>query len=56
LGTLFSTYYASAASAPFGSQFKLVLPFTLSDPLGVVSVSVNLTNALGASAPSNATF
>ena len=56
LGTLFSTYYGSAASAPFGSQFRLVLPFTLSDPLAVASVSVTLVNAQGSSAASGATF
>ncbi|HEY3442837.1 MAG TPA: putative Ig domain-containing protein [Paludibaculum sp.] len=56
LGTLFATYYGSAAAAPFGSQFKLVLPFTLSDPLAVASVSVTLVNAQGSSAPSAATF
>ncbi len=56
LGTLFTTYYGSAAAAPFGSQFKLVLPFTLSEPLAVASVSVTLVNAQGSSAPSAATF
>ncbi len=56
LGTLFTSYYGSAASAPFGSQFKLVLPFTLGDPLAVASVSVTLVNAQGSSAASNATF
>lgn len=56
LGTLFTAYYGSAAAAPFGSQFKLVLPFTLSEPLAVASVSVTLVNAQGSSAPSAATF
>jgi hypothetical protein len=56
LSALFTSYYGSAASAPFGSQFRLVLPFTLSDPLGVASVSVTLANVQGSSAASNATF
>jgi len=56
LATLFASYYGSPASVPFGSQFKVVLPFALSDPLGVASVSVTLVNALGSSAPASATF
>jgi len=56
LGSLFTSYYASSASAPFGSQFRLVLPFTLSDPLGVASVSVTLVNTLGSSGPAAATL
>lgn len=56
LGALFTTYYGSAASAPFGSQFKLVLPVALSDPLAVSAVSVTLVNSLGSSAPAGATL
>ena len=48
--SLFTTWYTSAASAPFGSQFLLTQPFTVSgSPSSILSVAVTLTNALGTS-------
>jgi hypothetical protein len=46
----FTAWYANSASVPFGSQFKLVLPFTLSDSTSLASVSVTLSNSVGSSA------
>jgi hypothetical protein len=46
----FAAWYANSASVPFGSQFKLVLPFTLSDSTSLASVSVTLANSVGSSA------
>ena len=48
---LFSQYYQSTASAPFGSQFTLTQPFTVQGgTTGIVSVSVTLSNRVGTSA------
>jgi hypothetical protein len=44
----FVSWYTSAASAPFGSQFTLTLPFN-GDASAVGSVQVSLTNSLGTS-------
>jgi len=52
-----SQWFQSAASAPFGSQFVLVLPFTVQG--GVDSIggaSVLLKNSVGTSQSSSATF
>jgi virginiamycin B lyase len=50
--TLFSQYYQSSASAPFGSQFNLVQPFTVQgNTQGVLSVTVTLMNSIGTSTP-----
>jgi hypothetical protein len=50
LDSLFSQYYQSSASAPFGSQFTLTQPFTVSGgTTGIVSVSVTLTSRVGTS-------
>jgi hypothetical protein len=50
LTSLFSAYYQSAASAPFGSQFTLTQPFTVSgNQQAVSSLSVTLTNSAGTS-------
>lgn len=57
LASLFQTYYNSAASAPFGTQFRLVLPFNVTgsqQDLG--SVSVTLTNSVGTSNALTANF
>lgn len=44
----FQTWYSSAGSAPFGSQFKLTIPFTISGDLsGIASVAAQLTNNVG---------
>ncbi len=54
--SLFSTWYASSASVPFGSQFSFIQPFTVSGgTAAVASVSVVLTNADGSSAPVSGT-
>ena len=52
-----SQWFKSAASAQFGSQFSLVLPFTIqgsTDSIG--SVSVQLKNSQGTSNTSSASF
>ncbi|WP_321472814.1 putative Ig domain-containing protein [uncultured Paludibaculum sp.] len=53
---IFTTYFADQASAPFGSQFRLVLPFTVSDITGIGSATVTLTNSVGTSAPVTVSF
>ncbi|MDR3698110.1 MAG: putative Ig domain-containing protein [Candidatus Sulfopaludibacter sp.] len=54
--SLFATWYSSSASAPFGSQFSLTQPFTVSGGTSAVaSVSVVLTNGDGSSAPVSGT-
>jgi hypothetical protein len=57
LSQVFTTWYQSSASAPFGSMFSLEIPFTIqngSNPLA--SVSVALTNPQGSSAAATAAF
>ncbi|MGA2273974.1 MAG: putative Ig domain-containing protein [Bryobacteraceae bacterium] len=57
LSQIFSTWYQSSTSAPFGSMFSLEIPFTIqngSNPLA--SVSIALTNSQGTSAAATATF
>jgi len=50
--TQVSQWFASSASQPNGSVFSLQAPFTLSgDAIALQSVSVTLTNSIGASAP-----
>jgi hypothetical protein len=54
-----TVWYNSAASQAFGSQFTIAIPFTFQGavPAGqsvlsaITSVSVTMSNALGASAP-----
>ena len=49
--SLFSAWYAGAASAPFGSQFSFVQPFTVTGSTqSITSVTLTLTNAQGTSA------
>ncbi len=49
------SWFASAASQPFGGRFALTLPFTVSgDAGGITGVSVIITNSEGASAAANA--
>jgi len=53
----FSAYYGGAASTPYGSQFRLVIPFYVPQGLtGIASASVTLTNSVGSSATSSVTF
>ena len=48
---LFSSWYSSGASAPFGSQFAFVQSFSVNGSVaGITSVTVTLTNAQGNSA------
>ena len=48
--SLFTQWYSSAGSAPFGSQFTLTQPFNVNGSASsILSVSVTLTNALGTS-------
>ena len=50
VGTLFSTYYSSAAAATYGSEFTYSQTFTLSDGTAIGQVSATLTNSVGTSA------
>ncbi|HEX3746262.1 MAG TPA: putative Ig domain-containing protein [Bryobacteraceae bacterium] len=51
VSSLFTTWYASAASAATGSQFSLAVPFTITGNVSsIASVSVTLTNSAGTSA------
>jgi hypothetical protein len=51
LGSAYSTWYQSSASNPWGGQFLLTMPFSVSGTAAdVASVSVTLTNTQGASA------
>jgi hypothetical protein len=57
LTDLAATWYKSAASSAFGSQFTLVLPFTIQGATaGIDSVSVSLVNNLGSSTAVSAKF
>jgi hypothetical protein len=57
LGSQFTAYYQGAAAAPFGSQFTLTMPFTVSgNSSAVTGVSVTLTNSVGTSPATAATF
>ena len=57
LTDLAATWYKSAASSAFGSQFTLALPFTIQgDATGISSVSVSLVNSLGSSPAVSAKF
>lgn len=57
LGTVFSTWYQSAASAPFGSTFRYVQPFTVQGSTSAIgSVTVILRNSQGDSQPASANF
>jgi hypothetical protein len=57
LASVAPQWYASAASAQFGSQFTLVLPFTVQGTTAAIaSVSVQLTNSVGASLLTSASF
>lgn len=50
VSTFFTTWYTSTQSAPFGSQFLMTQPFTVSgDVNAITNVSVTLANAVGTS-------
>jgi len=53
--SLFTQWYGSSTSAPFGSQFKLSQPFTVNGSnASVLAVTVTLSNALGTSPAASA--
>jgi hypothetical protein len=57
LSSVFTTWYQSSASAAYGSQFSLTMPFTFTNGTNpLTSVSVQLTNAQGSSTTANATY
>jgi len=50
VGSLFTSWFNSAASSTFGGMFKLTIPLTVTgDPNAIASVSVALSNANGTS-------
>jgi hypothetical protein len=57
LASVFTTWYQSAASAAYGSNFSLTMPFTITNGTNpLTSVSVQLTNAQGNSTAANAAY
>jgi hypothetical protein len=57
LASAFTTWYGSASSAQYGSQFQLTIPVTISgDSTEIIGLSVVLNNSVGASNTLNATF
>jgi hypothetical protein len=57
LSQIFTTWYQSSTSAPFGSLFSLEIPFTIQNGTNpLASVSVALTNSQGTSATATADF
>jgi hypothetical protein len=56
VNSVFNTWYADSASIPFGSQFRLVLPFTVSEAGVIQSASVTLSNSVGNSAAASVNF
>lgn len=53
----FTTWYQSAESQQFGSQFRLRIPFTVQGDINALgSVSVTLTNVAGTSQPTSTSF
>ena len=57
LTSIFTTWYNTANSIPFGSQFTMTVPFTFTHPPGTtfpcLSVNATLTNSKGSSSPSS---
>jgi hypothetical protein len=52
LASTFTAWYQSSASAAYGSQFTLSIPFSISGDLNAIgSVTVAVTNSIGVSAP-----
>jgi len=55
VGPMFTTWFQSAASAPYGAQFTWDQPFTVQGSnSAVLSVTVTLTNSVGTSAAATA--
>ena len=52
LSSTFTSWYASAASAAFGSQFTIAIPFAISGSVSAIgSITVTVSNSQGASSP-----
>ncbi|MBA3973118.1 MAG: hypothetical protein C0504_02735 [Candidatus Solibacter sp.] len=57
LESAFNGYYGGSASAPYGSQFRLVIPFFVPQGVsGLGSASVTLSNSVGSSNTASANF
>jgi len=57
VGTVFTTWFEGTDSNQFGGQFRLVVPFTVQGDVNAIgSVSVTLTNIIGASAAASTNF
>ncbi len=57
VGSMFTTWYNDAASKQFGSMFQYVQPFNVQGDLSsLASVTVTLSNSVGASQPATANF
>lgn len=57
VGSVFTTWYNDAASKQFGSMFLYVQPFSVQGGVsGLASVTVTLSNSVGASQPATANF
>jgi hypothetical protein len=55
VSSLFAAWYQNPASLATGSQFSLTVPFTIAGNVSTIaSVTVTLTNSVGASAPATA--
>jgi hypothetical protein len=55
VSSLFAAWYANPASLATGSQFSFTMPFTIGGNVSsIASVTVTLTNSVGASAPATA--
>jgi hypothetical protein len=55
VSSLFTAWYQNPASLATGSQFTLTVPFTVGGNTSTIaSVTVTLTNSVGASAPVSA--
>jgi hypothetical protein len=55
--SLYTSWYQSAASIPFGSQFSFTIPFTVTGNVqSITSVTVTLVNPTGTSAAMSATL
>jgi len=56
VSSLFSAWYSSSTSTPFGSQFLYTQPFTVQGTGAIASVTVTLVNANGNSTTVSATI
>jgi hypothetical protein len=55
VSSIFAPWYSSATSAPYGSQFTLTQPFTVTGSnTAILSVSATLTNSVGVSSAASA--